>query len=363
MSIESHHPHDPRTALVREKYFSLRPKPLERWLWQQGLPQAAERVFWLHWEEGMRAGDWCSQIPLKRVAVACCIDPSTATRAYQLLKRLGLIRREDPGRDPANPFQQATAVTEVRIPRALLIELHRAPNRPQARRPGAGSRPAEEGSAISATGTAAHPHPTSHADATPYRPITGRSPGNDTQAPSGEAAPAGPAVGAPSLSRDASRALFARFSAGERSRYFNATRDRSGRMDFDADTALSAEERAAVLGILSRYATQPACAGRAAAGPQVPAPRAPVPGIRRLTVLEAARLRKRLLALVPASHAGETLRQVLWAVEEGALRRFEAPLAINIALKKIREGAWSRPHRMPPNWLRAGALTEPCSAA
>src|ERR1035438_6111152 len=121
--------HDPRDRLVREKYFSLRPKPLERWLWQQGLPQAAERVFWLHWEEGMRNRDWCSQVPLKRVASLCCVDPSTVTRAYQLLKARDLIRREDPGRDPVNPFQQATAVTEVRIPRELLTELSRSPNR------------------------------------------------------------------------------------------------------------------------------------------------------------------------------------------------------------------------------------------
>ena len=135
MSTESHNAiRDPRTRLVREKYFSLHPKPLERWLWQQGLPQAAERVFWLHWEEGLRAGDWCSQIPLKRVAAECCVDPSTVTRAYQLLKRQGLIRRQDPGRDEQNPFQQATAITEVLLPRELLTELHRAPNRrsPQA---------------------------------------------------------------------------------------------------------------------------------------------------------------------------------------------------------------------------------------
>src|ERR1035438_8185055 len=128
--------HDPRDRLVREKYFSLRPKPLERWLWQQGLPQAAERVFWLHWEEGMKRGNWCSELSLRQVARECCVDPSTVTRAYQVLKSKGLIRREDPGRDRANPFAQAIAITEVRVPRELLIELGRAPNRPtSARRP------------------------------------------------------------------------------------------------------------------------------------------------------------------------------------------------------------------------------------
>src|ERR1700733_13777642 len=121
--------HDPRARLVREKYFSLRPKPLERWLWAQGIPASAERVFWLHWQEGMQRGDWCSEVPLKRVARECCLDLSTVTRAYQLLARIGCIRRTDPGRDPANPFQQAIAVTEVRVPRELLVELDRHPNR------------------------------------------------------------------------------------------------------------------------------------------------------------------------------------------------------------------------------------------
>src|SRR5271165_785946 len=129
---------DPRGALVRTKYFSLHPKPLERWLWQQGLPQAAERVFWLHWEAGMRSGDWCSEIPLKRVALECAVDPSTVTRSYQVLKSKGLIKREDPGRDPDNPFCQATAITEVRLPREFLTELSRSPNRPIQ-----GTRPSE----------------------------------------------------------------------------------------------------------------------------------------------------------------------------------------------------------------------------
>ena len=60
--------HDPRVVLLRDKYFSLRPKPLEEWLWRQGIPPSAERVFWLHWQEGMRNEDWCSAIPIKQVA-------------------------------------------------------------------------------------------------------------------------------------------------------------------------------------------------------------------------------------------------------------------------------------------------------
>ena len=66
MSIETSS--DPRVALVREKYFSLRPKPLERWLWAAKAPGSAERVFWYHWDIGHQNGSWVSQVPLRIVA-------------------------------------------------------------------------------------------------------------------------------------------------------------------------------------------------------------------------------------------------------------------------------------------------------
>ena len=81
-----------------------------------------------------------------------------------------------------------------------------------------------------------------------------------------------------------------------------------------------------------------------------------------MSPLEAARLRKIVLQGAPPAGGAELFRQVLWSMEEGALRRFEPRLAINIALKKIREGAWTRPNRMPPNWL-VNARSESCSAA
>lgn len=319
MSIES--AHDPRSTLVKTKYFSLHPKPLERWLWKQALSPAAERVFWLHWEAGMQNGDWCSEIPLKRVAYECCIDPSTVTRAYQLLKALELIRREDPGRDPNNPFQQATAITEVRLPRELIAELAKSPNRPSRAHP---ASPAPE------------------------------------QFPS-----APPAIAAVRFTREQSQALWSRASAAERSRYFAAGRDRLTSLEFDANTQLSPEDRGEILSQLAQLAaarpipTQPKATGAPAPAPQVP---------RRLSVLELARLRRRIQELVPTATSPEVLRQVIWAVEQGALQRFTASLAINIALKKIREGAWARPHRMPPNWLPHApqlerAQPEPCSAA
>jgi hypothetical protein len=321
MSFES--AHDPRSALVKQKYFSLHPKPLERWLWKQSLPPAAERVFWLHWEAGMQNGDWCSEIPLKRVAFECCVDPSTVTRAYQILKALQLIRREDPGRDPNNPFQQATAITEVQLPRELVTELSKSPNRPA--KPNS-QTPPEAGA------------------------LTERAVESASQKAR--------------FSREESKAMWSRASADERARYFVASRDRLTSLQFDVNTQLTPEDRGEILSQLHQLA-----AARPVSSHPRPVSAAPSPkGPRRLSVLEFARVRREILKLVPATAGPELLRQVIWAVEQGALQRFTVTMAVNVALKKIREGAWARPHRMPPNWLPREvkadrAQPEPCSAA
>ena len=157
--------------------------------------------------------------------------------------------------------------------------------------------------------------------------------------------------------------MWSRASAAERARFFIASRDRLTSLEFDANTQLTPADRGNILAQLAQVAAarpapgalKPASATHAAKGP------------RRLSVLEIARTRNQVLELVPAPNAQEVLRQVLWAVEEGALQRFGAAMAVNIALKKIREGAWSRPNRMPPNWMRAlpksVAQPEPCSFA
>jgi hypothetical protein len=334
MSIENER--DVRAVLVREKYFTLRPKPLERWLWKQGLPQAAERVFWLHWEEGMRRGDWCSELALKVVARECCVDSSTVTRAYQVLKKLDLIRREDPGRDPSMPFQQAIAITEVRIPRELVCTLSQSPNRARINQSEFKGRQSGEGT-----------NPSQH----------------NVKCPSAAQLPAPtPAAPVSRLSRAESSALMAKLSAQERSEFFVASRDRRTTMRFANDSALTAEERGRVLAILISVSNEtPKAHDKAAAvAPKTAAGAYAKP--RKLSPLEAARLRKNILQFTSTTVGSEIFRQVLWSMEEGALRRFDARLASNIALKKIREGAWSRPNRMPPNWMR-GAEAEACSAA
>jgi hypothetical protein len=338
--------HDPRDRLVRDKYFSLRPKPLERWLWQQNMPQAAERVFWLHWEEGMRNRDWCSQLSLKQVARLCCVDTSTVTRAYQVLKGLELIRREDPGRDPENPFQQATAVTEVRIPRELVTQLSASPNRP----------PKNATAPIIATGSVM-----TGAGEPPRAKTAPGAPESVSSAPvrAKEHVPTRPRP-----TRVEMQALWSRTSATERSRFFTASRNGTTAIEFDAETRLTPEDRGELLLQLEQMARThrappPATSNSARTSPISQGYAKP----RRLSPLEIARARKRVLEAVPATAVSEILRQVVWAVEEGALRRFEMPLAVNIALKKIRQGAWSRPNRMPPNWARLAALPETCGAA
>jgi mannose-1-phosphate guanylyltransferase len=246
---------DSRAGLVRGKCFSIRPRPMERWLWSRGVPVSAERVFWLHWQEGMRRGDWCSEVPLKRVARECGLDLSTVTRAYQLLADLGCVRRTEPGRDPAKPCIQATAVTEVRVPRELLFELDRHPNR-------------RSGSAIKPVASA---------------PLAGLRDGDRLKVP-GQLASA--------------------MSAAEESRYGEAVRTHQGHMEFDTDSRLSVEQRGRVLQLLSCLAVVPARARR----PATPALVARAPPKR--SVFELARLKRDIQAattngVVSAPRAGE----------------------------------------------------------
>jgi hypothetical protein len=313
MSIEN--ARDPRMTLMRDKYFTMRPKPLERWVWQQALPASAERVYWYHWDLGAQNGTWCSQVPLRIVARDCCLDPATVTRAYQLLKRLMLVRREDPGRDPSNPFQQATSVTEVRVPRDLVAVLSREPNRRSAVVP------------------------------TPPPPVA-------------DTVHATPSPATPDLDRDQSRKVFGMLSAAERTRFAQSSAHRRNSLEFDGDTKLSPTERAHVLATLESLA-------RARPVPPVHSEKALIRG-RRLAALDLVKVRNGVRTLERARSEAlpaNLMTEIVYAVEEGALAKFPVPLAVNIALKKVREGLWSSPNRMPPEWSLRRALPELCSTA
>jgi hypothetical protein len=369
MSGGNENKRDPRERLVREKYFSIRPRPLERWLWAQGIPASAERVFWLHWQEGVQRGDWCSEIPLRRVARECSLDVSTVTRAYQLLGKMGCIRRTDPGRDAANPFQQATAVTEVRLPRELLGELDRHPNRRTGAR-GAENSEVGQGVAHGVTREGAGAGGSSVTVDSAGKESSGTG---DFQASASASASdlreiqsvaeADPFAGLSGRERARALAeLTQAMSASERNAYQEAMRMHRTSMAFDADSKVTGEGRAAVLRVLSSMA-----AASPGAVIQLSRSTEGVKGRRRgLSVFELARLKREIQKAGSCGGRPELLREVVWSIEAGALQRFKPLHAMNIALKKIREGVWTRPHRMPPNWMRdlgAGARFEACGAA
>lgn len=343
---------DPRNRLVREKYFCLRPRPLERWLWTKRIPASAERVFWLHWQAGMQRGDWCSEIPLSTVARECQIDVSTVTRAYQLLSKLGCLRRTDQGRDAANPFQQATALTEIRIPRDLLIELNRCPNR-------RGSAPAPaEGREQSRASAPRHDSPNSSRAPPASTLETPPDSQVSTSTSSRKSEPTDPFKGLSGRARSqAISQLVDSLSPQERHAYQEALRMHQIQMAFDAHSKVSPEDQARlcqVLTLMARPTTDEensATAVTAQRGGRTAPAQTHRP--RKLRTFELGRLSRDLQAAASTTTAPELMRQVVWSIETGALRRFETRHALHIALKKIREGRWTRPHRMPPNWSRA----------
>jgi DNA-binding MarR family transcriptional regulator len=341
---------DPRDALVRRKFFSLRPQPLEQWIWRQRIAASAERVFWLHWHEGMRNRDWCSSLPLRRVATLCALDVSSVTRAYQQLVKLGLIRRQDPGRDPAQPFSRAICITEVRIPRELFQLLGTFPDRtPRAPAADSGATP------IPAQGQTAPV--TAPVEAAPCLNRQGTEP-----APFQPASLADPFKGLSGRERQrALSALLGQLSDGERRRYQEAMRSHDPVLVFDPDSQLVGSPRNVLLQILQIAASRPSSRAEPIVA-RIMAPEVASNG-RPLSLVELALLRRQLQAISGTGAADDLARQVAWSIEKGALSRFTALHAIRIALKKIRQGAWTRPNRMPPNWARGMAHSDICRAA
>ena len=327
MSIEYHT--DPRTAIVREKYFSLRPKPLEKWLWAAKAPGSAERVFWYHWDLGHQNGTWVSQVPIRIVAKECGLDVGTVTRAYQWLKARGLVRRLDGGRDDDNPFRQATAYTEVFVPRDLVQRLAAEPNRHR------------RDVCIQAPSLARSTAPPQNRSE------------SVTQAPA-------PATPSPVLSRRESAAIFQKLSSGERSRLYAAQRDRKTQFEFDADTRLVETDQVHIRSTLQLIA------GARPTPAPTPAAVRSTKSSRRLTVMQLLEARERLAKAKGEGDSRdlhELVREIAWSVEEGSLARFEARHGLAIACKKVREGAWSTPFGMPADWSVRRALPETCSAA
>ena len=128
-------------------------------------------------------------------------------------------------------------------------------------------------------------------------------------------------------------------------------------MVFAADSQVSAEDQARLCQILTLMArpTPTTEHSDTTATPRRVGRLAPAKTHRprKLTTFELGRLSRDLQSAASIANAPELMRQVVWSIETGSLRRFDTRHALHIALKKIREGQWTRPHRMPPNWSRA----------
>ena len=340
MRLENLSAQDARRMLCERKYFGMRPQPLEQYLYAQNLSQCAERVFWLHWDAGYRRGDFTSEVPLSEVARRVRANTSSVTRAYQVLKRVGLIRRQDPGRDPSRPFCQATAVTEVLLPRDALKELLGTPDRLTAAvAPPPAATQAPQNAPLVTGSIDVTESPPTHSEATD-------SAQRDMDA-----------LRARFSGRKASEHVFDKLSGEERSAFFEAQRrvqaGLRGNWQPDSSTKLNAEEVAWLTDFLTRYRqdAQP----RPASAAQPRASTDNKVGARQISTFTLAYLRKQISRQVNSSEVDQRFREIVWAMEEGSLAKFEPRFAVNIAIKKLKEGLWTRPNRMPPNWRRAVA--------
>jgi len=332
---------DPRVTLVREKYFGLRPKPLERWFWDAKAPGSAERVYWYHWDIGHQNGTWVSQVPIRIVAQECALDVATVTRAYQWLKGRGLLRRVDAGRDDANPFRQATSLTEVYVPRDLVQRLSASPN-----------RRSRAVAALPTVPARASPNATSTLAAAPAV---------------SESVPVVSADAPKTYSRTESQRIFRKLSEEERGRFYAAQKGRLTSMVFEEGSALSSEEQAHINATLTLLAGPTSGAEKPSLTPATRSEKSDSrPTKKALSLMQIVDLRSRLKREKGEGDERDVdglTREIAWSVEQGSLARFDRNHAIAIACKKVREGQWSTPFGMPAHWQVRSAGAGLCASA
>jgi len=159
-----------------------------------------------------------------------------------------------------------------------------------------------------------------------------------------------------------SRSLRLRMSEAERARYDAAVL--SGRPGplWDSDTSLSVGEQLWLAGTLKR--TQLAPVSRPLPNTRVATQQPAGVLIRRLPSPLIFEARRRLSALVGEDRVATLWEELRYSVEEGALSALPFTHAMNVALKLVRSGRWSRPRQMIPGaTVRAWESATPRVAA
>lgn len=338
-------PQDPRQALIDTKYFGIRPQPLEQYLYGLDLPRSCERVFWLHWDEGARNRNWISEIAISEVARRVRCDESSVVRAYQRLIQLGLLERQNPGRDPSHPFRMVTSLTEVRLPRQALGGLFNAPSR---------RRDAEAGKSAPVPLKAVEAAPAAAAaPALPPAPTV-----REARVIDGDAAWK---ACAETLRQEVSDHDFKVWVAciqphvsGSQLILFAPNNivvgTLAGRFKGRLNELLVGEGTG-ITGLVVRVGNKPSVTVAAAAPVQRTAPSKAAPDRPRdISVFLQARTRELLCDLVPLEKVDELWRQILWSMHAGALRKLDLLKAMHTGLKLVRSGKWTKPNRMPPMW-------------
>jgi len=333
---------DPRAVMVREKYYTHIPDPLLEYLVKEKLPSSALAVFLVYWRAGLINGTYCSEIPIETVAHKCYIDTSTVSRAYKLLEKKGLLRRESPGRDASKPFQEAVKVTEVLLPPPVYKALGTYPNRSK------GAPRANGEVAHAPTETGAHSFIDDHGSVSKQNASLG------TPSPSSEHS-AGEKKATDVEVKDLFKGLsfkqrmrllneaISKLSPEAQSQYHHAISEGSANWNLDLKGKLSENEREILIHSLKASARS--------VRQEVPTQRLVTQSRLKLTQTQIAHIRRKISETRRGPQVDLTLREVVWSIEKGSLSKFTTLLATRIALKKIREEQWTRPNKMPPNWM------------
>ncbi len=233
---------------------------------------------------GLRNRDWCSSVPISQVAARCLMDESTVTRAYRSLHDSACCGGPTPVATheirSTRPQQSRRYLFPVRWSRAFTL-CQSAPRRPPERR-----RPSR------------HRHRQRHRP----RPLLIQ-----------------PKESKPHVSWKERRKKWRPGNppCRRRSGAISEIRciERLPGMTFDAETTVSEDIRKAILAYLGALVASSA----AKAAPTPTAPPAASNGPRKLTLFEPRPPEARLQKTASTSDVAELTRQVLWAVEQGAL--------------------------------------------